>query len=280
MRRCYNICMKRIAAILAAAVALGCCACGAKGGENPTLGVWWWNSELAIDEYLGFAVDNGVTEVYYCDAGLDSDTAAFVSECRRRDIDAYFLAGEYQWLDDPSPLYDVVERYIAFNGEHPDTFSGVHLDIEPHQSPDFAERRGELIYSLVSLAAGLKAKYPSLRFDYDIPFWLNDEITFGGDTLPAYAHMILIADRVFIMSYRDTAEAIFDTAADEIAFAEANGKTPVLGVETYSEEGDSVSFLEEGKRYMYGELDKLRGMLSDGSGLAIHHIETWRGLKD
>lgn len=98
--------------------------------------------------------------------------------------------------------------------------------------------------------------------------------------MPAYAHMILIADRVFIMSYRDTAEAIYDTAADEIAFAEANGKTPVLGVETYSEEGDSVSFLEEGKRYMYGELDKLRGMLSDGSGLAIHHIETWRGLKD
>ena len=31
---------------------------------------------------------------------------------------------------------------------------------------------------------------------------------------------------------------------------------------------------------MYGELDKLRGMLPDGSGLAIHHIKPWRELKD
>ncbi len=52
------------------------------------------------------------------------------------------------------------------------------------------------------------------------------------------------------------------------------------GVETYCEECDKVSLLEEGKRYMYGELDKLRGMLSDESGLAIHHIKTWRELND
>lgn len=82
------------------------------------------------------------------------------------------------------------------------------------------------------------------------------------------------------MSCCDTAEAIYDTAADEIEFTEANGKTLVLGVETYCDECDKVSLLEEDKRYMYSELDKLRGMLSDEYGLAIHHIKTWRELND
>lgn len=273
--------MKKLISIMAAvAAALCCCACGGGSGARDALGVWWWDSDLDVGEYLGFAADNGVTEVYYCDSDFDDGTAEFVSACRSKDIDAYFLAGEYQWLDDPSPLYSAVERYIAFNAAHADAFSGVHLDIEPHQSPDFSARRAELVASLVSLAAGLADRYPSVAFDYDIPFWLDDEVVLGGEALPAYAHMINIADRIFIMSYRDSADAIYRTAEDELAYAAAHGRSLVLGVETYSEEGDEVSFLEEGKRYMYGELEKLRDMLPDGCALAVHQIKTWRELKD
>lgn len=273
--------MKKVFAVIAAiAASLCCCSCGTKNVDKPTLGVWWWNSDLDVGAYLDFAVDNGVTEVYYCDASFDDNTAEFVSACRKRGVDAYFLAGEYQWLDDPSRLFAAVGRYTQFNAMHADGFSGIHLDIEPHQSPDFSARRGELIASLVSLASELADKYSSVAFDYDIPFWLHDEVTFGGVALPAYAHMINIADRVFIMSYRDSAEAIYATAEDELAYAAAQGKPIVLGVETYSAEGDEVSFFEEGKRYMYGELDKLRGMPNGGFGIAIHQIKTWYELKD
>jgi hypothetical protein len=46
----------------------------------------------------------------------------------------------------------------------------------------------------------------------------------------------------------------------------------------YSKEGDQVSYLEEGKQYMYSELAKLRG--SSGCGIAIHALNYWYDLSD
>lgn len=82
------------------------------------------------------------------------------------------------------------------------------------------------------------------------------------------------------MSRRDTAEAIYDTAADEIEFTEANGKTLVPASKLTAMSATKFLYSRRTRRYMYGELDKLRGMLSDEYGLAIHHIKTWRELND
>ncbi len=81
------------------------------------------------------------------------------------------------------------------------------------------------------------------------------------------------------MSRRDTAEAIYDTAADEIEFTEANGKTLVPASKLTARSATKFLYSRRASG-IYGELDKLRGMLSDESGLAIHHIKTWRELND
>ena len=41
--------------------------------EKPPLGTWWWNKNLDIDEYLSFAKDNNVTEIYFCDYSLGNN---------------------------------------------------------------------------------------------------------------------------------------------------------------------------------------------------------------
>lgn len=273
--------MKKTAVLILSFILLLLCAGCAHGSEKPTFGVWWWNSNLPSGQYLEFAESEGVTEIYYCNSEFGEQTKSFIKSALKRGISVYLLAGEYQWLDDPSSLYALIDGYKKYQSENADArFAGIHLDIEPHQSSDFSVRRKELLKSLISLADGLKKNYADITFDYDIPFWIDDEIDFGGKALPAYAHMIEIADRTFIMSYRDTAEAILDVAKDEIAFAESAGKTLVLGVETYSEEGDFVSFAEEGKAYMYGEIEKLKKSLPDKFGISIHQIKTWYDLKD
>lgn len=247
--------------------------------EN-SLGTWWWSKSLDVEQHIAFAKQNGVTEIYYCDYSFSDSVANFVEKVCKNDIKVYLLAGEKEWLEDRTDLDTLIENYIQFQNTHQYKFSGIHLDIEPHQFSDFAANRANYLYSLVELIYTNKNQYSQINFDYDIPFWLDDEIEFNGVTKEAYKHIVDYADRTFIMSYRDTAEKMFDVSVDEINYAKQNGKTVFLSAETYSEEGNQVSFYEEGKAYMLSELEKLRAMLPENFGIAIHNIKTWKLIKD
>ena len=245
--------------------------------------MWWWDDTLDTQTYLDFLQENDVNEIFYCSDNFDLATSTFISKANSKNIKVYFLAGEYQWLTNSAPLYNKIDKYLEYQNNFPKSkFSGIHLDIEPHQHENFSlnEVRKNLITNLVSLVYDLSTKYASIHFDYDIPFWLDDTVTFNQTTLPAYAHIISYADRVTIMSYRDSAEAIYNCAKDEIEFAKSIKKTLILGVETHSTEGDKVSFMEEGKSYMLQEISKLEKMLPDNFGISIHNAETWKNLKD
>lgn len=283
---CYNDTMKKIIICVALII------CLIAGGvvaffvvrkndekiQSPT-GTWWWNSKLDQETHLTFAADNGVNEIYFHTSKFDENTEAFITNANSKEIDVYWLAGEYQWLENNSKLLEKIDGYVEYQSQHKNAqFCGIHLDIEPHQSPDFKTNRQQLIYDLIDLASTLKINYPTIKFDYDLPFWFHDEITFNNQTKPAYEFMIDIANRVFVMSYRDTAEAILDIAKEEIAYAEQQNKQLVLCVETNSSEGDNVSFKEEGKQVMQEELDKLKKQIPENFGIAIHHIKTWYDL--
>ena len=257
-------------------VSIGGCSCYKK--EMP-LGVWWWDDTLD-DTYLDFARDNNVTEIYYCSDDFNSKTANFIEKANAFNMKVYWLAGEYQWLDNSNKLYDKISLYKKYQNEYSNQkFDGIHLDIEPHQNPDFSSNRQNLILSLIQLANRLNVDFPDVTFDYDIPFWFNDLIDFENSKKPAYAHMIDIANRVFLMSYRDNYQDIYSISKDEIEYANENNKKLFLGVETKSDEGDNVSFQEEGKKIMEEEIANVRGLIPSDFGVDIHHIKTWYNLK-
>ena len=101
----------------------------------------------------------------------------------------------------------------------------------------------------------------------------------NGVTRPAYEFIIDNADRVTLMSYRDSCEGILSFAEDEIGYALSAGKVLDLGVET-GEEEDIVTFYEEGAEYMKEQLDLLRETAPEGFGIAVHHIRSWRELTE
>ena len=244
------------------------------------LGVWWWDDTLD-NTYLNFAKENKVSEIYYCSDSFDKETATFIKRANSLNIKVYWLAGEYRWLNDPANLYDKIAQYENYQIQYPkQKFNGIHLDIEPHQNPTFDKNRESLIFNLIQLANNLYNDFSNINFDYDIPFWLEDLITWNGVEKPAYAHIIDIANRVFLMSYRDSHEDIYSVSKNEIEYAKSKNKTLFLGVETKSDEGDMVSFQEEGKLYMYKEIDKLRKLLPENFGVSIHQIKNWYNLKD
>lgn len=248
--------------------------------QKQILGVWWWDDTLGID-YLEFAKNNEVTEIYYCNSSFDDKTSKFIEKANEYEIKVYWLAGEYQWLDDSKKLYEQISNYEEYQKNFDkNKFSGIHLDIEPHQNPNFDIERIGLITNLIGLANDLKSNYPDITFDYDIPFWFSDIITYKNLEKKAYEHMIDVADRVFLMSYRDSSNSIYDVSKDEIEYASINNKVLILGIETKSNEGDKVSFQEEGKDYMYLQIKELRKKIPSNFGVSIHQIKTWKELKD
>ncbi len=245
-----------------------------------SLGTWWWNRNLDIDEYLNFAVSYNINEIYFCDYSLGDNLKKLLEKAYDYNIDIYLLAGEKEWLNDRSDLDTIINNYIEFQKNNEYKLAGIHLDIEPHQFSDFSANRANYLYKLIDIIKTNKELYNDINFDYDIPFWLDDDITYDNVNKKCYQHIIDYANRVFIMSYRDEANKMLDVSIDEINYAKDNNKILFLSAETYSLEGDQVSFLDEGKAYMLDELNKLRVLIPNNFGIAIHNIQSFKELKD
>ena len=240
--------------------------------------VWWWDNRLD-ESYLDFAVAQGVNEIYYYASSFPARISDFIRSASAKGIKVYWLAGKYEWIEDYASLKEKLRSFLEFQTSSEYKFEGVHFDIEPHQHPEFDARRIELITEFVELTFAMKRDYPDIRFAYDIPCWLDDEITLNGVTRPAYEFIIDNADRVTLMSYRDSCEGVLKFAEDEINYALSAGKVLNLGVEM-GEEEDIVTFYEEGAEYMNGQLDLLRETMPAGFGIAVHHIRSWRELTE
>lgn len=244
---------------------------------RPVLGVWWWDNRLD-SSYLDFAKENGVTEIYCYYSSFSKKTTDFISAANSEDIEVLWLAGKYEWVEDYPSLKAKVEEYCSFQASSQSKFAGIHLDIEPHQHPDFEDKREELITKYIELTFSLKRDFPDLRIEYDIPFWLDDEVTVNGETKPAHRFVIDNSYRVTVMSYRDSAEKILDCAEEEINYAKSQGKPLNLSVET-GENEDIVTFYEEGNSFMMNQLSIVRSAIPNNFGIAIHHIEDWKELR-
>jgi hypothetical protein len=176
-----------------------------------------------------------------------------------------------------------MDRFMEYQSaaEEGKRFAGLHLDVEPHQYAEFAQCRDELLGMYLDFVIWVCSAYP-IPIDFDIPFWFNDEVTYQGERRKLYEAVITEANRVFVMSYRDQAEKMYETAKEKIAFAQQLNKGIVLCAETlYSSEGDQISYFEEGKAALYTELRRLKSLVNDDNcGLAVHHIMSWYDLKD
>ena len=254
---------------------------GGDVGREPVedvFAVWWWDNRLD-ETYLKFACEQGVNEIYYYASSFSDRISDFIRAASANGIKVYWLTGKYEWIEDYASLKAKLDEFKSFQNASEYKFAGIHFDIEPHQHPEFDERRAELITEFVELTFAVKRDYPEFEVAYDIPCWLDDEITLNGVTRPAYEFVIDNADRVTLMSYRDSADGVLKFAEDEINYALSAGKVLNLGVET-GEEEDIATFYEEGAEYMNGQLDLLRETAPAGFGIAVHHIRSWRELTE
>ena len=247
--------------------------------QNRVFAVWWWDNRLD-DSYFDFAYNNNVNEIYYYSSSLNEKTNEFIAKANSKSIKVYWLIGECEWIENYEQLENKIKQFLEYQNNYENKFVGLHLDIEPHQFDDFENRKLELLTKFVELVMYIRNQFSQIWIEYDIPVWMHDEVFIKNIKKPVYEFIIDNCDRVTLMSYRDSYNEIFKCAEDEIKYAASVNKQINLGVETQKLEDNYITFFEEGKNFMYQELDRLKQITNYNFGIAIHHIKSWYELKD
>lgn len=252
---------------------------------------WLWNPWMLISDEAGtidFLESKHVNKVY---VQIDRDIQmnvyrSFIERASAKGIRIYALDGAAEWVTpkgymSQNKLMNWLKKYQ--NGSTSfQKFAGVHLDVEPYIYSGWIMNQSATIKSYQSLLIKAKNSTAALKLpiEVDMPFWF-DEIsyknTYGKGVLAEW--VISKTDSVTIMAYRDSAPLIIDIVKNEITYAEKYNKSIVVGVETgQTDEGEGISFFEEGESYMNEELAAVKDNYADVSsfnGIAVHHVGSW-----
>ncbi|MDR0447692.1 MAG: hypothetical protein LBH07_03400, partial [Treponema sp.] len=207
------------------------------------LGVWWWYVPPRDENrYLDFAAKNGINEIYFYTTDFNNRVGSFIERAGSRGIKVFLLMDEYWYITDHDTFSNVMDRFIAYQTAAPAgrRFAGLHMDIEPHEYPAFAEDEGHflqlymdfVVWVCSTFRPRLVSAYEGATIDFDIPCWFNMPVDYKGRKTELYKAVFAEADRVFLMAYKDSAEKAHELAKKEIAYAREVNKPVIVGVET------------------------------------------------
>ena len=282
--------------LFALAVAAGLLPAAAVGAG--TVGVWWWSGKDAgspetYSERMDFLATNGVSEIYFWvnPKSPFEDVVGFVRAAGRRGMRVAWLAGDVSWIFPGNLGFDEKwSRYSDYQRKAPADakFYALHLDVEPHQTKKVAKELRWQLYADLVMRVTSTVHRGGEKVEWDIPFWLDSMTVSYNDRTNAPLLEVVMdnSDGVTLMSYRDTARLMLEVSRGELDLAASRRCRVVLGAEAgRTGEGDFVSYFEEGKSVLRAELGKVLDALAahklpGGFGVAVHHLGSWRKLKD
>jgi hypothetical protein len=268
---------------------------GSTCSPGTTLGLFVWNDDLAPlrDAILALAAAHGVTEIYlhanlfYAGDLAEDVLAAWIDAAAARCIRVELLFGNAAWIRPATQIEATrrVEWSVAFAAAHPGSApSGIHLDLEPQQLPEWTDdpaTRPGPISDLVDLLETLTptAEAGGLPLSLDMGFFLDGiDVTRAGRTRPAHEWLMDAVSRIVVMDYRDSARStghggMIELAQTEVDYATNVARPIVLAVETQPVDPPYITFAEEGAAAMRAVLDEVDAHFSREpafAGLAIH----------
>lgn len=249
--------------------------------KNP-LGVWQWKIENISSESIIFLVKNYIKEIYLEAHKTGEKEKNILQSLKQHNISIYFLLGNKNFLLDDSKLITKINQYIAFNQKE-NIFQGIHLDIEPHQFSEewkIPEKRKKLIFKFLNLIKKLKNQFPLINFEYDIPFWFKDQITFDNQTKLLYQHIIDMTNRTFFMVYRKQGSKVISLSKQIVDYAKEKNKQIFICIETSQANEENISFYDSDKTTMIDELLVIAKNIPAHFGIAIHHLDAFQKLKE
>lgn len=266
--------------------------------DGTAVGSWWWSGRTVGDRRatsakLDFLAAQGVNEIYVCADWKTprEELAGFVRAAGAQGMSVRCLAGDPSWIrpgnlgfETAFSAYRQYQRSVPADAR----FAGLHLDVEPHVDRKLSDARKWQLYADLAVRAGAMARRAGEKIEWDVPFWLDGiAVQYGErEAVPLLEVLMENADGITLMSYRDTAKAILDCGATELAMGRTRNCRVLLGVETgKSDEGGFVTFREEGRKALAKTLTEVKAAvaaagLRAGGGVAVHHVDAWMDLQD
>lgn len=192
----------------------------------------------------------------------------------RRQIALDALCGDPSWAIDPEPARAWAQEVASTHA-----FSRLHLDIEPHALPMWAEASADLTTGIVTAITAAAAA--DLPVDVDIPAWYWTVKTLDGQT--ADVAITQAADGITLMSYQDTSDKIVDISLRQMRTALAAGKPVTIGVNLAQpvEDTPDSSLWGQSPQAIRACLDAVAAKAANWpgfTGVAIHEAESLNQL--
>ncbi len=261
---------------------------------TPTRTTWLWHTQLiqtSPTELIDFSESQGI-DIIYLQISTKVQQASyksFIRQAGEKGIEVHALNGAPDWaLSTSKPKLDAYLKWIndyQLSAAPDEKLKGIHVDIEPYLIPewktDWTSLVGQWQENIDYLVE--QAKAADLPLSAALPFWLdNDNYKVPGSEQTLSSWMISRFQSVTLMSYRDNAKAIYDTAKNELAEGEMLNKTVFTGVETKpSSEGNFITFFEEGSGVLDEQMLELEALASvhpSFGGIAVHDLVGWMDL--
>lgn len=253
---------------------------------------WFWDTpqiKTSTEDIISFASSQGVNVLYL---QMNRDVRPeyyrhFISQAGEKGIAVHVLGGAPNWALNSeryrlTSFMQWVAEYQA-SAAPKERFAGIHVDIEPHVLPEWRMNPSSVIPQWQESVRYLVREAHSLNLPIgaDMTFWLHT-YQLPDQSMSVSRWMIQQFDQIAIMAYRDQADHIYNLAAAELMEADELGKRALIAVETKSSnEGNNITFFEEGTTYMEEQLSKVYAKAqkhSSFSGLAVHDYRYWKEL--
>lgn len=261
--------------------------------KKVNFGTWVWRSiEIERPEQvLAFLIKAGINEIYlvYDPRRNFSQYRTFVNKSQNVGIRVALIGAQARWVlqdyfSERDKFFSFFEHYQADSQDN-ERFYGMHMDIEPHQLPEWQNRNEETVQGFcdfVHLSRQFADRTGSL-LEMDIPCWFDQFTCWdsNGDSINLTELCIRHADTTLFMSYRDNARAALEFAQTGLKLAELYKKNISLAFETgHIYEEINITFDHLGTLPLKTELKNLRQIVEreyplSNIGYAVHHYNSW-----
>lgn len=270
-----------------------------QGFAPASLGTWMWDAMEIMDPQsaLDFLVEHHVTEVYLAQLrAMPKDKyRTFIRMCSQQGIRVGLIGADARWAlaeggRQLEAFFAWFQAYQQGCADDSERFYGIHMDVEPHQLPQWSEDQDAVVAGFTAFLEKSRVfcDQQGVLLEADIPFWFDGfQTRLDGQEMTLSEATLRLCDSTLLMSYRDNAAGVLACADTEIPLAKSLGKRLVLAVETgkiYEE--INITFHHLGTQALYRELQDLAHQVQTGQqageigelGYAIHYFQAWRAL--
>lgn len=272
----------------------GVCAATA-ASPSPKRATWVWNNWVVETpaqhkDFLRFCRARGIGTVFlHAPADHLGERAAnfraFLAAAHKQGLRVEALDGASDWAFEPAKPEAFIAAVIAFNGAGADAgerFDGLHLDVEPYDSPQWKESADEVVVQYLTMIEAARTSAGALPLAADVPPWFAEIDTPEGPLLGA---VIARVNAVALMAYTHQAKRLAVQTRPAVELAQRAHMRVWIGISAQLKDSDM-----DPNRPVRPQLEALvktterafrHGHAFGGfAGVAIHDYENLRGLYD